>query len=148
MKIADLVIGQYVERTYSMTGCVPSKKNSKLLARGRIITKPEYQQRIDALAFQIGNQGPPMTATVIDFVVRISGMDASDLDGQQTTCLDILKTRKAIVDDAPAHVTALSTHWELVPRGSESTEICVRGYETGVRLKSKRAGKVRSPRLS
>lgn len=130
MKIADLVIGQYVERTYSIKGTVPAKKNSKLLARGRLITKPEYQQRIAGLSFQILNQGPALTRAEIFLVFRISSMVGADLDNQQTTLVDILKDRGVLVDDSLRHVTAISAHWEWVDAGEERVDIRVMGFET------------------
>jgi Holliday junction resolvase RusA-like endonuclease len=118
-----------ITREFSLAGKIPSKKNSKMIARGRIITKPQYQVYLASVVWQcksIWVGSPPLTNCDVDLLFFISN-SRQDLDNMQSSLLDCLKIARVISDDSTRHVRRISSSIERVPRGQEGVRVRITG---------------------
>lgn len=81
--------------TLKIAGKVPSKKNSKMITRGRLITKPEFQKRIQEITQDLKSQLTSLMATI----------DAGTITTEQQHCLTALLTHSMDFDDS----------WQWIP---------------------------------
>jgi Holliday junction resolvase RusA-like endonuclease len=130
MRRAALVVPKNIlTKEFFLDGKVPSKKNSKMITRGRLITKPEYQVRLKELTWQAwaewGNM-PPLTAACIDLHFHISTV-RGDMDNKIGGLMDCLKDARVIVDDSFSHVRCILSTWQSVPKGKEGVTVKVSG---------------------
>lgn len=94
-------------------GHVKGKKNNKLMARGRLITKPEYQDWIKYATRVIESQLPAVSQTT----------DAGIWTGAQQPC----STSSPILpeDDSWQWIPELVLRAEPVPKGQEGAVITI-----------------------
>ncbi len=120
-----------VHAEFQLRGKVPSKKNKKLLTRGRIITLPERQVALQALTLQArafwGARGP-LTTVNVDLDFRISDV-RQDLDNMVSSAMDVLKDARVIVDDSSNHVKCIVATCAKVERGGEGVNVSITGKE-------------------
>lgn len=92
-------------------GPVPAKKNSKLITRGRLITKPEYQEWTKKCVQLIASQ-------------LCSGIP-TNADGTLTEPLPQSRMRFALLDDCWTKVEYGEIRAELVEKGEEGAVIVI-----------------------
>lgn len=115
---------------FFLRGKVPSKKNSKMLCRGRLITKPVYQAQLRDLETQaaLNYIGPSLTDVCVDLHFHISNR-RQDIDNAVSGAMDVLKNASVIVDDSMAHVKCIFSTFKQVPKGDEGVLVAITGRE-------------------
>jgi Holliday junction resolvase RusA-like endonuclease len=114
---------------FFLLGKVPSKKNSKMLTRGRLITKPEYQAMLKSLTLQAKAEWrskDPLTLVDVDFLFHVSNR-SQDIDNAVSGALDVLKDAGVIVDDSMMHVRRIYARYERVNKGNEGVLVRISG---------------------
>lgn len=91
---------------------IPAMKNSKMLTRGRLITKPEYQQRMAGIIRDLESQ--------LNCVSQISGLGTSTVQQQHSWIASSLPA-----DDSWQWIPELNVKAVLVEKGSEGALITI-----------------------
>lgn len=128
-KSAVLAPAALVTSEFELHGRCPSKKNSKLIARGRVITKPAYQAELQSLTLQARAAWagkPPLTNCDMDLFFRASSY-SQDLDNAVSGLMDCLVDAGVIADDNMNHVRCIFAQRMRVPRGNEGVRVRVTG---------------------
>lgn len=107
-----------------LCGHVPAKKNKwRIRANGTVgITDSDAIAEINGLKLQAQSQWrrPALTKARVHMVFSITSL-RGDLDGKETTILDVLVAAGVLWDDSMAHLCKKSAEW-------------VRGKEEGVEI--------------
>lgn len=132
-KSAALAPAALVTSEFELHGRCPSKKNSKLVTRGRVITRPVYQAELQSLTLQaraIWTRKAPLTNCGVDLFFRASSY-AQDLDNAVSGLMDCLVDAGVIASDNMNHVRCIFAQRMRVPRGKEGVRVRITGQPAG-----------------
>lgn len=131
MAVKALAPRPLLTHEFELRGRCPSKKNSRLIAHGRLITKPAYQADLQSLTLQARAAWagkPPLTDCDLDLFFRVSSF-AQDLDNAATACIDCLRDAGVLMNDNMNHVKCLFARRLRVSKGHEGVTVRVTGVE-------------------
>lgn len=121
-----------IEHSFFIAGKIPGKKNNKFLARGRLITDPEIQKRLQAVTHEIWlvhwSRLPALTDAEVEMEFHLSALNG-DLDNKLTSVIDCLKDAGVLVNDSAKHLRKIGASFVLVKRGDEGVDVFVSGVE-------------------
>lgn len=118
-----------MEVSFFLPGIVPTKKNGKHSWRGRVVIDPDKKKVLgdfELLARSRWRGRPALTQAEVKMLFYVSH-ERADLDGGQTSLLDILKQAGVIVNDSMKHVRRIEASFIKVHAGAEGVEVSLRG---------------------
>jgi Holliday junction resolvase RusA-like endonuclease len=115
-----------VDRVLRLHGHCPTKKNNYRRSKHGGMYKPkEINALLGPLQLQIQAAWklPPLNTAKLDMTFYVRD-GRSDLDGKQTSIIDLLVNAGVIVNDSIAHIQHIAAH-AAITGGEESVEIRV-----------------------
>lgn len=108
--------------TLEIKGPCPTKKNNWKSWRGRVVIDPETKARLDQMQLQAQAawRGKPALSHVHRYAATFYASNpGQDLDGMNTTLLDVLQKAGVLANDNISRVPSQITMAVVVPEGEE-----------------------------